>query len=483
MIYNFESVHLYHLDNFLFFFMNMILFQSIMFVPLRVFYKEKLSLNFALVSSVFCFIYFLMFADFLERLFFGMLIVNGYLVIFGIVLIFTLFNLFLYGKDSEFQVFLFFNGLFMIVWFFGCQFLTFYIYEKFKIGFIGSFYIFVMLGIPIFIKLYSFCKKRFSMDKSFVWIFAIAFWTLFLFLNTINVMLFTFKETGIRILITENFIGKNTFQSFRQNVSYSFINVDKHLSKIFFFGIVASLPIISIFQLIIRKQIDEKFIDLQVKREEELKKYISMIESINQETRQLQHDIGNVLSSLGIYIYQDHIDTSSLRQFYDEVNHEFGLRKITNIPTGKLEYIKDPEIMGLVLEKVMRAKELDVRLNIEIEIAIKFPSKRLVPIIRILAILLDNALEESTRFSASSVRLAFIQLQENQILTMIENQTDNLNFIQDYQSRNIESSKGENRGQGLRIVNSLIKENRNLHLDYKQEGRKVLFSLLMDGEG
>lgn len=240
---------------------------------------------------------------------------------------------------------------------------------------------------------------------------------------------------------------------------------------------------LSLFELAIKRQLDNRYIHLQKKREEELKKYIQMIESINQETRQLQHDINNVLGSLGMYIYQEELDIESMRDYYEQVNQEFGLRRITKIPNGKLTYLKNPEILGLVLDKLMRAKELDIQLNLEIEEAIDFPSKRLVPIVRIIAILLDNALEESQKYPGAVVRLAFVSVGEKQILTMVENYTMNADFIGQYLTGTIQSDKGAGRGQGLRIIQSLIKENKQLNLDCKQTNQLVLFSFLVDGKG
>ncbi|MBO0454610.1 GHKL domain-containing protein [Candidatus Enterococcus murrayae] len=482
MIYIYETAHLYHVENFLFFIINLIVFQLMMYIPLRKFFKERITLHFVLISSVFFFIYFLMFADFLERLFYGMIIVNGYLVIFGIVSVFTLFNFFVYGKDSRFQGFLFLEGLFMFCWFFCCQFLTFHLFERYHFGSFVSFFGMLLAGIPVFIKFYSLVEYRLMRHSSIRNVLGVLFLGIHLFLNSINIMLFTFRGPRMRIIISNEFIGKSLFDSFGQHVKLSFLDLDNQLSKVFFFGIIASAPIISIFQLVIKKQLDQELIQLQTKREEELKKYIQMIESINQETRQLQHDIGNVLSSLGMHVYQEKPDILALREYYKQVNQDFGLRRITKIPNGKLTHLKNPEILGLVLDKLMKAKEFDIHLNLEIDEAIQFPAKGLVPIVRILAILVDNALEESKKFTGSVVRLAFVAINEEQILTMIENHTYNEKFMEQYLSDTIKSDKGVGRGQGLKIMTKLVKENRQLHLDCKQNDQTVLFSFLVEGK-
>lgn len=481
MVFIRAATHLYSIENFLFFILNLIVFQIMMYMPIRKFYKEKVSLQLTLFSSVFLFVYCLVFADYLERLFYGMIIVNGYLMISGVILVFSLFNFFIYEKDAKFQMFLIVEGLFMTSWFFITQFLTFYLYEELYIGSFGSFFCLLLIGVPIFIGSYTFIQRKIKATRYTLSFLSSIYVLLFLFLNTVNILIFSFKTDHLKLVVSSSFIGKQLLTNLNTHTKILYWNMDERLAMIFFFALVICIPMSSLIQLIVSKQQDKKIIQLQTKREEELTKYILTIESINKETRQLQHDIGNVLSSLGMYVYQDDVDILALRNYYDEVNQEFGLRRITKIPNGKLAYLKNPEILGLVLDKLMRSKDLGVQLNLELDDTIQYPTKRLVPIVRILAILLDNALEESKKYPNSKVRLAFLNVGEDQILVLMENQTDNLEFMKQYLVGATESDKGEGHGQGLRIVQKLLKENRQLHLDCKQTDRTVLFSFLVEG--
>ena len=483
MLYTSDFIHLYEINNLLFISMNLVLSQALMYVPVWYVYREKINSQFITLSSACFFIFSMIIVDFLERFFFRTTISNFYLIFLGIILIYSLSNYFVYGRDRQFQLFIISEGLFMMIWFQVTQFTTFYLYEIFYFGSYLTFYILLLIGVPVFIILY----KKFIIYHSLSWnkiiLLSLISCIVFIFLNSTNVLLFSFKKDILRIIHLDTFFGKILFSNFSKHIDIVHRNVDSQLPYVWIFGFAVTVPMLSLFELAIKRQLDNRYIHLQKKREEELKKYIQMIESINQETRQLQHDINNVLGSLGMYIYQEELDIESMRDYYEQVNQEFGLRRITKIPNGKLTYLKNPEILGLVLDKLMRAKELDIQLNLEIEEAIDFPSKRLVPIVRIIAILLDNALEESQKYPGAVVRLAFVSVGEKQILTMVGNYTMNADFIGQYLTGTIQSDKGAGRGQGLRIIQSLIKENKQLNLDCKQTNQLVLFSFLVDGKG
>lgn len=482
MIYINDLTYIYHIKNISFLFASLVIIQTMFYIPMRLFFKEKVNIKFTMSLFIFSLVYFLMYMDFLERLFFGMKIVNCYLIILVLVMVYSLLNYFMDNKEFEYQFFLLFLGFFMMSWFTLVQFLSIVLYDKFSFGSFVSFYIFLLAGIVPFNKLYNLFRIKYHASKRLIYLTLGLSTLLFLFFNLKNILIFSFKKNFLKIVAESNYIGKKFLDNLDEPVEVLYWELNVQIAYIILFILLTCVPAIIVVQMIIKRHQDNEIIHLQTKREDELKKYIQMIESINQETRQLQHDIGNVLSSLGMYVYQEEVDISALQRYYDQVNQEFGLRKITKIPNGKLTHLKNPEVLGLVLDKFMRAKELGVFFHLEIDTAIKFPTKHLLPIIRILAILLDNALEESEKYSEATVHLAFIDNNENQILTVIENRSLTQDFIQQFLSGDIQSDKGNGRGQGLRIITSLVKENNHLYLDCKQIDQIVRFSLMVDGE-
>lgn len=483
MLYISNFSHLYEMGNILFISISLFFFQITIYLPIGILYREKISAHFLLLSATCFFIFSLILIDFLERYFYRMLIINFYLVLLGAIIIFSLSNYFVYERDQYFQSFLLFEGIFLFFWFQVCQFFTFFCFDRFYLGSTLSFFIMLILGGPIFIVFYRKLLKKIPINRNALILLSIILYAMFIFLNAINILMFSFKTDYLRIVVMDTYIGKFLLSGFKTNIDIVTHSVRPQLLSIWIFGFIICIPIISLFQLAIKRQLNDRYIQLQNKREDELKKYIQMIESINQETRQLQHDINNVLSSLGMHIYQENVNVELMREYYDQVNQEFGLRRITKIPNGKLTYLKNPEILSLVLDKLLRVKELNIQLNLEIEEAVAFPTKRLVSIVRILAILVDNALEESQKYPGAVVRLAFVPVGEKHILIMIENYTENSKFVEHYLAGTVQSDKGKGRGQGLGIIQSLIKQNKHLNLDCKQTNHLVLFSFLVDGEG
>ncbi|MBO0451186.1 GHKL domain-containing protein [Candidatus Enterococcus murrayae] len=473
----------YHLTNFIFLVVNLLVLQLMIYLPMAYFYKEKL--NWKFIASMFAFflIYFFLYMDFLDRLFSSMRIVNCLLILFMTICVHAIFDYYTNGREMAYQFFLLFLGFFMMVWFEFVQYMSFLVYEWFSIGSFILFYGFLLLGILLFKMIYPFFRERIPQSRRVFYLIGGVYLSFHLFLNVKDILIFSFKPEGLKIVLAKGHLATSFMDSLSSKVRLLYWNMDYKVLYIVLFVLITCIPMFIVMQLIIKKHQDHEIIRLQNSREAEMKKYVETIESFNKETRQLRHDIGNVLTSLGIYIYQEDIDQQALQKYYQEISKEFDMRQITNIPNGKLTHLKNPEVLGLVLDKIMRAKEFDVRFYLEINESIDYPKKRLISIVRILGILLDNALEESKKYPQSKVRLAFIQVGEHQILSLIENETQNTQFLEHYHAGSLKSDKGAGHGNGLNIVKSLIKENKGFNLDCKQTENTVLFSFSSMGEG
>ncbi|MHC5250225.1 GHKL domain-containing protein [Enterococcus sp. LJL90] len=283
----------------------------------------------------------------------------------------------------------------------------------------------------------------------------------------------------MKTLISNTFIGKDLLAL----LSKDNLMIDRDLSRqiylIIVFMFFAAIPIVFIIRLVVKNDIDKKRLLAQKKREEELKTYVVMIESINRDFRKLKHDMNNVFSTMAGYFNEENFSVTNFQSYFQMVQNEFGMQEINPYPTINLEYIKDPEILGLLLNKMMKAKELKTTFKIEISENIRFPRHLMLELVRIIGILLDNALEESAKADEGYVQIAFINTEQSLLLVKVRNSHSSPQFLNLYKTGGLTSEKGKDRGFGLEIVQDLIKVKKQLHLEFKQNQELVEFSLLI----
>ena len=125
--------------------------------------------------------------------------------------------------------------------------------------------------------------------------------------------------------------------------------------------------------------------------------YTEKIESINEELAMFRHDYKNLLYSLQIAIsYEDILE---IKRIYEETiaptkkiidNEEFELMKLNRL--------KNMELKALISMKINTAKQAKLKVIVDVpEVFILDTSIDLVVVIRLLAILLDNAIENSAK--------------------------------------------------------------------------------------
>lgn len=125
-------------------------------------------------------------------------------------------------------------------------------------------------------------------------------------------------------------------------------------------------------------------------------------------------------------------------------------------------------IKGIVYYKMANIVDKDINFNSEISNQVyeyfdKLDAKLYFKVCKIIGILLDNAIEASMMTKKKLIFIEMFVNSENSITVLIENSTlheVNINEI----SKKGFSTKGENRGYGLYLVNSMVKSTNSLAL-------------------
>ena len=182
--------------------------------------------------------------------------------------------------------------------------------------------------------------------------------------------------------------------------------------------------------------------------------YAYKLEQLYQELHHFRHDYLNILVSLGESIRQEDLD--GIKGIYDRVIQPTEkLVKGRDYIFGKLYQMGVLEIKSLLFEKMVRAQteQIDVRLELEDPIDTLYVD--VFPVYRVLAILLDNAIEGAKEATIPYLSISFLQGEGIQQIE-IENscKEEEISLTKIYQPGY--SSKGENRGIGLATVQQLM---------------------------
>lgn len=217
------------------------------------------------------------------------------------------------------------------------------------------------------------------------------------------------------------------------------------------------------------------------KQNSQLNNYMESIEQQYTEFKKFKHDYNNLLLSLKTLI--DGNDSDQLKSYYEELKQQSIVQQTNDaqmiVATDKID---NEPVRGLLIQKFFAAQKLDIKFSIETpETAIKL-TNHVVPIVRILGILLDNAIEyvHSHPQYAQAVTCAFIN-HEHSIELIIENPTSELIDLDQIFELGY-STKGSDHGFGLSNVSELVRQIPTLFINTELKDEKIQISLVLQKE-
>lgn len=228
-------------------------------------------------------------------------------------------------------------------------------------------------------------------------------------------------------------------------------NVRKYLSLIF---MVSVLLFIAALNQRITVYLEGK---LARQREEELKRltdYNHRIEHLYRDIRSFRHDYTNILISLRQGIDND--DMASVRKTFNSVlagsedflqSDQFGI--------AELSLIDSEAIKSVLVAKLHQADSQGISVNVEVIKEIGEPNFPMLDFIRVLTILLDNAIEAAAESENKWLSLSYFYDKGKTVLIIENSMSDQPDSLDQLYRRGI-SSKGETRGWGLAIVRELL---------------------------
>jgi len=238
-----------------------------------------------------------------------------------------------------------------------------------------------------------------------------------------------------------------------------------YLKSILIISIIIIIFIIIGMFFFISSRLREIKISSELNRIKERKSYIKELERKNNELHRFKHDYKNFLLSLSVSLKSDNIDNDSIQKLLSYA--DTSIDSNINIENNNLYHMDDELVKGIIITKLILAKDKDIKTNFEIDDNPSIPKETSIELTRILGILLDNAIDACLLTDNPELDFALISFDDH-IEFIIKNNISNestidLNKI--YQTGY--TTKAKHGGLGLSTVRKIIDSHSNLFLQTK----------------
>jgi len=255
--------------------------------------------------------------------------------------------------------------------------------------------------------------------------------------------------------------------SFRAGVVVRMHQNQGYTSNLFIFNLgffVAYSLLAYISFILFTRSLEAKFeAQRKVTEQKDLQYYTDQLERQQTAMRKFKHDYQNILASLDSFIAEG--DWAGLRQYYSS-----SIKTASEVITREdfalenLSKIKLREIKGIMAAKLLQAQDAGINAYIEVTAEIEsFPIDS-VQFVRIIGIIMDNAIEALTELCGGTLLVGFFKGETGITLIVKNSCRKDLTNIRKIRQVGF-TTKGENRGLGLAILSEIVNSYGNVTLE------------------
>ena len=216
----------------------------------------------------------------------------------------------------------------------------------------------------------------------------------------------------------------------------------------------------------------EKEIALKQKKfeQEHLQTYTDEIVALYNEIRGFRHDYAGMLVSMQMAI--DSKDLQEIDRIYKEVlvkaNQKLRSDKYTYFDLNNIE---DTALRSLIAQSIVYARNKDVEFTLEVKDIITRLSIDLLDLVRIMSVLLNNAVEGAAESYSKQMEVAVIKMDLETVIVIQNSCKYTMTPSEDLFELGF-STKGRNRGIGLNNVKEILDQYENIILETEMEDSK-----------
>jgi two-component system sensor histidine kinase AgrC len=202
--------------------------------------------------------------------------------------------------------------------------------------------------------------------------------------------------------------------------------------------------------------------------------YNKALQSIINDLRRFKHNYNNILAVFGGYIKNQ--KWSQVEKYYNEICSEIG--KVSFLDNLTSLNIKSAGVLGLIMAKYNYAKEMGVDFRVVTDGEIDEVKMKISEFCEVLGILLDNAIEAAKDSKEKKVEVFMKRGEKALSFIVLNGISEQVDVTMIYE--NGYSTKGEGRGLGLGIVNSIVSKYKHVMLNTFADDSKFRQELIIN---
>ena len=297
---------------------------------------------------------------------------------------------------------------------------------------------------------------------------------------------FVIKKIIFYFHLEINYFDKDYLYSFFKKVIFAFFAlqillfisdiVSNYVHFNSFGSILATIVFICLllifFAMNAKKVQVEREIALNQKKfeQEHLQTYTDEIVALYNEIRGFRHDYAGMLVSM-----QMAIDSGDLQEI-DRVYNEVLVKANQKLRSDKYTYfdlnnIEDSALRSLIAQSIVYARNKDVEFTLEVKDIITRLSIDLLDLVRIMSVLLNNAVEGAAESYSKQMEVAVIKMDLETVIVIQNSCKYTMTPSEDLFELGF-STKGRNRGIGLNNVKDILDKYENIILETEMEDSK-----------
>ena len=297
---------------------------------------------------------------------------------------------------------------------------------------------------------------------------------------------FVIKKIIFYFHLELNYFDKDYLYSFFKKVIFAFFAlqillfisdiVSNYVHFNSFGSILATIVFICLllifFAMNAKKVQVEREIALNQKKfeQEHLQTYTDEIVALYNEIRGFRHDYAGMLVSMQMAI--DSKDLQEIDRIYNQVlvkaNQKLRSDKYTYFDLNNIE---DSALRSLIAQSIVYARNKDVEFTLEVKDIITRLSIDLLDLVRIMSVLLNNAVEGAAESYSKQMEVAVIKMDLETVIVIQNSCKYTMTPSEDLFELGF-STKGRNRGIGLNNVKDILDKYENIILETEMEDSK-----------
>ena len=297
---------------------------------------------------------------------------------------------------------------------------------------------------------------------------------------------FVIKKIIFYFHLELNYFDKDYLYSFFKKVIFAFFAlqillfisdiVSNYVHFNSFGSILATIVFICLllifFAMNAKKVQVEREIALNQKKfeQEHLQTYTDEIVALYNEIRGFRHDYAGMLVSMQMAI--DSKDLQEIDRIYNQVlvkaNQKLRSDKYTYFDLNNIE---DSALRSLIAQSIVYARNNDVEFTLEVKDIITRLSIDLLDLVRIMSVLLNNAVEGAAESYLKQMEVAVIKMDLETVIVIQNSCKYTMTPSEDLFELGF-STKGRNRGIGLNNVKEILDKYENIILETEMEDSK-----------